>query len=75
MDRSLGERKLELMISRRKSHPHRHSLTRDCMCIYGGKRGEVKLGPKLCAVHRLWKFLRDDKVNDLAKSTGFLSSA
>ena len=42
----------------------------DCMRIYGGKKGEVKSGPKLCAVHRLWKFLNDDKVYDLARSTG-----
>ena len=60
MDRRVGEQNLELIVHRRKNRPHEHSLTRDCMCIYGGKKGEVKLGPKLCAVRRFWEFLSDD---------------
>ena len=36
----------------------------------GVRRGEVKLGPKLCAVHKLWKFLNGDPVYTLARSTG-----
>ena len=70
MDKPLGEQKLELIMNRRKNRPHRHSLVRDCVCKFGGKKGEVKLGPKLCAVHRLWKFLNGDPVYMLARSTG-----
>ena len=44
----LGEQKLELIVNRRKNRPYRHSLERDCVCKFGGKKEEVKSGPKLC---------------------------
>ena len=69
MDKSLGEQKLELIVNRRKNRPYRHPLVRDCVCKFGGKKGEVKLGPKLCAVHRLWKYLQSDPVYNLAQAT------
>ena len=70
MDKPLGEQELELIVNRPKNRPHSHSLKRHCVCKIGGKKGEVKLGPKLCAVHRLWKFLSDDLAYNLARSTG-----
>ena len=60
---------MELIVNRRKNRPYRHSLERDYVCKFGGKKGEVNLGPKLCAVLRLWKFLSDDPVYDFAKCT------
>ena len=69
MDRPLGEQSLELTVNRRKNRPYRHALKRDCVCCQNKKKGEVQLGPKLCAVHRLYEFLKKDSVNTLAAKT------
>ena len=69
LDRPLGEQSLELTVNRRKNRPYRHALSRNCVRCQKNKKGEVMLGPKLCAVPKLYEFLKKDSVNTLAAKT------
>lgn len=69
MESPRGDQCLDLTVNRRKNRPYRHTLSRTCVCNAPTKKGQVSLGPKLCAVHRLHTFLQSDTLYDLASKT------
>ena len=70
LERPVGTQKLHLTVDGRKNRRYRHTITRDCTCRTGPKKGEVTLGEALCAVHVLYQYLQSDPFCALSKESG-----
>ncbi len=70
MSEVLGSQKVLITVDGRKNRDRRHTVSRDCTCVYRKQKGEVPLGAKLCPVHRLFEYLKSDTGYLLSRTSG-----